>query len=59
MDKNKELFKAISDTRKELSLLRRDGTKQEQLECFQRLLNLYMCLNVDLENEIDKEIKAA
>ena len=41
-----EILEAIDRTKRELEFHKLNSTKEFQLECFRRLINLYECFNV-------------
>lgn len=48
VDKEAIILIAIAEVRKELQALKLNGSSKEaQLECFQRLINLFSSLNVE------------
>lgn len=44
---NKLVLDSIKDVKAELAYAKANRTKQEQLEVFKRLIDLYACLNLD------------
>lgn len=47
MTSNETVVLAIVDTKEELQYLRDTGTKHQQLECFERLIGLYLLINLN------------
>lgn len=44
---NKLVLDSIKEVKAELAYAKANRTKQEQLEVFKRLIDLYACLNLD------------